>query len=1135
MADELVRDCSVVQVHSSKNQETPASPSPSHESIKSDQSMNHPRDFKGSSLLQPGGSDFLNEFKKSNQSMDHLVEFKESSSVPQGRSASPCPSHESMKSNQSMNHPRDLKGSSPELQNSNQSMDHLVEFKESRTDLSTKETLRSHLRNKCQCLHEGTIKNIGLIPLNEIYTEVYITEGWCGEINNEHEVRQIEAALRRASTKDKPIKCNDILKPLLGQDNPIRTVLTKGVAGIGKTVCVQKFILDWAEGKANQDINLIFPLPFRELNLMKDQKVSLIDLLQLFTHIEQLEISQNKSKILLILDGLDECRLLLDFDNSVRLCDVNELASVDVLVTNLIKGNLLPSALIWITSRPSAADLIPSECFDRVTEVRGFSDPQKEEYFRKRISDEGLADKIVSHLKSSRSLYIMCHIPVFCWISVTVLDKMLKEAEREEIPKTLTQMYTHFLIIQINIKNEKDYERKVSDEVMILKLGKLAFQQLQKGNLIFYEEDLRQCDIDVQEASVFSGLCTQIFREESGLFQGKAYCFVHLSVQEHLAALYVYLSFMNKHINVFDQPKVLPNVLACTHGSRNSIFALHQTVLRKALHSVNGHLDLFLRFFVGFSLESNQILLQNLFTQPEKLSYSKKRIAEMIKMKIDENPSTEKSINLFHCLNELNDHYLVEDIQDYLKSDSKLNKTLSPSQWSAVVFILLTSGRDLDLFDLDKYVKKNISANEALQRLQPVIEASRTTRLCGHSFSQKGCATLVSVLNSKTSCMRELFLTESNIKDEGLKQLCTGLANNKCQLEILGLSRCGITHEGFAALASALRSNPSHLQELDLSGNLVTNYGVNLLSAELRNPHCKLERLLIRNCGITDEGCAALASALRSNPSHLRELNLSKNKLGDSGIKQLSDALKSPNCKLETLLLMNCGITHEGCAALASALRSTISHLRQLDLSGNNLTNRGVRRLSVDLENCDCKLEMLRLENCGVTDEGCAALGSVLKSNPLNLREINLGWNKIGDLGVQSLFAAMENPNCKLEVLGLRDCKITDEAYADLVSTLKSNPSPLKELDLSQNVLRIPGIKHLSSVLENPNCKLEILRLESCGITDEGCAVLVSALRSNPSHLRELNLYMNHIGRTGGQLLSDMKEDPNSKLDTLKC
>ncbi|XP_073671725.1 protein NLRC3-like [Paramisgurnus dabryanus] len=465
-------------------------------------------------------------------------------------------------------------------------------------------TFRSNLSKKFECLHEVTSNKRNPTLLNEIYTELYITESERGEINNEHEVRQIEIQSRRTTTDETPIKCNDIFKPLREQHKPIRSVLTKGVAGIGKTVSVQKFILDWAEEKENQDVHLIFPLPFREINLMKSKTLSLLDLLHLFfPETKEIDLSRDEYKITFIFDGLDECRLSLDFHSSVRLCDVSESTSVDVMLTNLIKGNLFPSAFIWITSRPAAADLIPSECVDRVTEVRGFSDPQKEEYFRKRISDESLSDQIISHLKSSRSLYIMCHIPVFCWISVTVLERIFSEAKRREIPKTLTQMYTHFLTIQTNIKHQKDYDNKVKDEDMISKLGKLAFEQLMKGNLIFYDEDLRECGIDVAEALVYSGLCTQIFREEFGLYQGKVYCFVHLTIQEHLAALYAHLSFANNNINVFEKCPESGNYSEIfekiKHKSTNqdSKSELHQLAVDEALKS---KMDIWIFSYVFF-------------------------------------------------------------------------------------------------------------------------------------------------------------------------------------------------------------------------------------------------------------------------------------------------------------------------------------------------------------------------------------------------------------------------------------------------------------------------------------------------------------------------------------------------------
>uniref|UniRef100_A0A8C1LZ29 NACHT domain-containing protein n=1 Tax=Cyprinus carpio TaxID=7962 RepID=A0A8C1LZ29_CYPCA len=654
-------------------------------------------------------------------------------------------------------------------------------------------TFRSNLMKKFERLYEGTATQRNPTLLNEIYTELYITESESGEISNEHEVRQIETQSRRAATEDTAIKCSDIFTPLPGQDKAIRTVMTKGVAGIGKTVSVQKLILDWSEGKENQDVQLIFQLPFREINLMKDKTLSLSDLLYVFfPETKEMEISRDEYKVLFIFDGLDECRLSLDFKSDVKLCNISESASVDELLMNLIVGNLLPSALIWITSRPAAADLVPSECVHRVTEVRGFNEPQKEEYFRKRISDQSLADRIISHLKSSRSLYIMCHIPVFCWISAAVLEKMLSPAESGEIPKTLTQMYTHFLILQTNIKHEKDYEKKVTDEDMILKLGKVAFQQLVKGNLIFYEEDLRECGIDVTEASVYSGLCTQIFREELGLYQGKVFCFVHLSIQEHLAALYVHLSCTNHNRNVFEPItkqsfwSKVKEWFQLSSSEHVSLSEVHQRAVKEGLQSKNGHLDLFLRFLLGLSVESHQILLQRIMKLKRSSSDSNEKTVEYIKMRIRTIDSPEKSINLFHCLNELGDRSLVEEIQQYLTSGRIKETKLSSSQWSALVFVLLTSEDELKEFRLDKFVKEtnNPENMKVLQKLLPVIKESRSVQL----------------------------------------------------------SDCGVTDKGCAALTSALRSNPSHLRELSLSWNKLRD-SVKLLSDVLQNPHCKLEKL----------------------------------------------------------------------------------------------------------------------------------------------------------------------------------------------------------------------------------------------------------------------------------------------------
>ncbi|XP_058617878.1 NLR family CARD domain-containing protein 3-like [Onychostoma macrolepis] len=600
--------------------------------------------------------------------------------------------------------------------------------------------LKCSLKKKYQCVFEGIAKQGDSTLLNNIYTDLYITQGCSEQVNTEHEVRQIEVASRRHESQEIQVECKNLFEAP-EQDKQIRTVLTKGVAGIGKSVSVQKFVLDWAEGKENQDISFIFPLPFREMNLKEKEKLSLMDLItQFFPETKGLNLTRrNQFKVLFILDGLDECRLPVNFKDNETWSDVSSPASLDVLLTNLIKGNLLPSALIWITTRPAAASKIPPDCIDRLTEIRGFNDAQKEEYFRKRLMDENLAKEIIDHVKQSKSLFIMCHIPVFCWISATVLQnileakcnnvvknnqaddasKTLQESNTEDTPKTLTQMYTHFLRFQIQQSRRKydgEYTPDVSwDKDAIFSLGKLAFDQLERNNVIFYDTDLEACGIDVYKASVYSGMCTQIFKEETGIVLGTMYCFVHLSIQEFIAALYAHLFLDIKQRSIF------VHVSTEQENKSETMIDLLKTAVDKALESDNGHLDLFLRFLLGLSLQSNQRLLQGLLTQQNRNDQSKKEIVQYIKQKIEANLSPERSINLFYCLNELNDQTLVKEIQTHLSKGSLSSADLSPAQWSALAFVLLTSEEELEEFELQKFKK----SDECLIRLSAVIKTSK--------------------------------------------------------------------------------------------------------------------------------------------------------------------------------------------------------------------------------------------------------------------------------------------------------------------------------------------------------------------------------------------------------------------------
>ncbi|XP_063062776.1 NLR family CARD domain-containing protein 3-like [Engraulis encrasicolus] len=727
---------------------------------------------------------------------------------------------------------------------------------------SLKQTVQSIFREKFVLISQE-LETGKKQKLQDIFTDLCIIEGPRG-INDEHELSAMCARLdetRTTSANIKTVKLSDIFSDHYVTGQPVKKVLTLGIAGAGKTFAVQKFVLDWAEGTQNQNIHLIFVLPFRELNMHTDKEYSLFDLLKNFypdCKALTKAFANKNNLVLFVLDGLDESRMQL-FQTSIS--DPTKKASIAELITSLIKGDLLSSALVWVTSRPAAANKKLQDLFDLVTEIQGFSECQREEYFERVIP--GKAEEIIAHLKSKRSLFIMCHIPVFCHIAAVVLGgdqgesclsskkKALSRKELEQhqgMPKTLTEMYARYCVLQIRRMNEKYFkedEMCAEDKgALLIKLGKLAFKYLEKDTLIFYKKDLLECEIEVESGALQAGLCTQIFKKENAECGESMFSFVHLSVQEFLAALYMVHMHATGHTNLFITTG-MQKFKWCFSKSR---FNLYKVCLKKALLSQNGHLDLFVRFLVGLAplLEPEikyplDAILPHLSKDVKDMSITK--TVDYIKKQINKTSSPERIINLFHCLNELGDNSMVEEIERYMSSS--VEKNLTPVQCSALAYLLIMSAEVLEEFDLKKYLK----SDEGLHRMLPVVCISQRVQLNQCHLSKASCEMLASTLQGLHSHLHELEMSHNELQDKGVELLCEGLRVPQCRLGTLRLSGCLISESGCRCLATALTSNPSHLKRLDLSYNHPGESGLKLLSARLEDPHCQLEILNTDNCG----------------------------------------------------------------------------------------------------------------------------------------------------------------------------------------------------------------------------------------------------------------------------------------------
>ncbi|XP_051991217.1 NLR family CARD domain-containing protein 3-like isoform X2 [Xyrauchen texanus] len=927
------------------------------------------------------------------------------------------------------------------------------------------QTMRSLLQDTLRRQYEGILNATTYIPL-----KMYLSKRTHSDAQLFHEMQELERPFNEVIKEENVINHEDLLNPHSSTQEPVHTILIRGISGSGKSTAVGKLVLDWANGKTHLNIDFVFPLFLSELNILYKNKYSLIQFLDLlFPKIPDLE-TLKQARVLFICDGLDEFRLPLNFKHAKRCVNPLKPVSLDCLLVNLLRGNLIPSAQILVTSKLKNRDLIPPEHVQRVVEVHGFDDLQWEEHIKREVHDQSIAARAIVHVKSSRTLYIMRSLPFFGQMAATVLEELFSNHSTTDTnpPLTLTEMFTHFILIQMKRQALQERSTRLGTEE-ILKLGRLAWHMLEKDMLTFMEKDFREKDIDPIHPAKLSENMPMLFREQKLMNLGRTYRFMHPSFQEYLAALYVAVHYKSSNGNVMsftlaERAEKLLNATVSLEMSRRA--------MNRAFRSKTGQLDVFLLFLLGISAGPSKNLL-SIFLQNSSCDVRKEDIVLNIVKKIQVNPLYEISVNLFRCLEELDLALPVVANRGHVEFERNMDTQFSPSQWSHVASTLLTSEDSLVTFDVRKYT----NADEAIMRLLPVIKISRVLRL--DEGTDLSWALLASALTSPANHIKEIHIEEEATFNLNFKLLSVGLGSLNCKVEIL---RMPYSHkyscEDADPLFSALSLNPTHMRELNILRSFhLSDRTVQGVSQTLVDPRCHLEKLALQGeSSLSLDGCKILAAALCSSSCHLRELNLSRcfqSSDEDQAVQLLSEAFRDPNCKITVLRLAFYYVT--SLSALFSAFQNNPSHLKELSLSHLSYlrTNTDELKQLFSLLADPCfKLETLRIVNRRLSSS-LETLASVL--GLCSLRCLDLSMCGLKDSSVELLSSGLCKTNCKLEILRMTHCHITEVGAACLARALRSNPLMMQEIDLSINPVKGPGFDQLKSVAEDPATRLKKL------------------------------------------------------------
>uniref|UniRef100_A0ABM5EZM2 NLR family CARD domain-containing protein 3 isoform X1 n=2 Tax=Pogona vitticeps TaxID=103695 RepID=A0ABM5EZM2_9SAUR len=939
--------------------------------------------------------------------------------------------------------------------------------------------------------------NAEFVPLERL-TSLLLVEGLTDLQQKQHDFVQIETTKGLRNTSKK-IPLEKLFLPLSKYSIPPRTSVTIGVAGIGKSTLVKFFVHAWGKGEIGKEFVFVLPLTFRELNAY--EKLSAERLVRLACpHLTELSfLSVGCARTLLILDGLDEFKTLLDFSNTIVCTDLQKEIQVENLITNIIRGNLLQEVSIWITSRPTATSQIPAGLMDRMTEIQGFGDAEIKDCIEHMFPEsQHLSDAVVHHLKTNRSLYILCTVPAFCRICGSSVGYFLKNSdcspETSAVPKTLSEIYSYYFKMALygECQGKQKEVLRIDQVAPNFKkamgcLGRLAFYGLIKRKTMFHEQDIKAYGVDL--SSLHVSLSNRLLlKEETPL--STIYYFPHLTFQEFLAASYYYSTAKRALFDLF--------VESGMSWPKLGFYSHFKNAIQRSLQSEDGHLDLFVRFLAGLlSSQVNKALSDWFLVRDEHHHYRSYVVGFLQNLLGMEQDVSCRTVNLMRCLHEMHHLEVAVVVEEAMKNEN-LAGVLTPAHCSALAYLLQTSEVCSEEANLS-----NGLTHHAFRSLLPQLLYCSNLRLDCNQFKDGAMDLLSSVLSGKDCQIQKISLAENEIGNKGAKALARSLMVNR-SLMSLDLRNNSIGPKGAKALADSMRIN-QYLLSLNLQNNTIKEEGTKCLGEALIHNQT-LRTLQLQKNSVGPQGSKKIAEALKKN-SGLRELVLSSNCVGDAGAAALADGLKV-NHSLLTLDLQSNSISDTGVTALTKALCSN-QGLTGLNLRENSISKEGAREIANALQ-VNSTLRNLDLAANLLQDEGVQVIALALKENRA-LTSLHLQWNFIQSKAAKALSQALQ-VNKSLAVLDLQENAIGDEGAGALASALRVN-STLTALSLQVAQIGESGAKALADALVI-NKSLVVLDLRGNAIGLAGAKAMASALKVNRT-LRSLNLQENSLGMDG--------------------